>query len=128
MVEFAFVAPLGFLLLLSIIVTAIIVTNFIQVTNIARDGARVAAICGSVPGTPMPDGSGPCTGAAIFDLHHAALARHSERVGHTGDPCLYTEPGRLWHVQQHVVVWRASDARVRTRDALTGRASPFGAR
>jgi Flp pilus assembly protein TadG len=65
LVEFAFVAPLGFLLLLSIIVAAIIVTNFIQVTNIARDGARIAAICGSAKGTPMPDGSGNCTGAAI---------------------------------------------------------------
>lgn len=58
-------APVGFLLLVSIVVVAVIVTNFIQVTNIARDGARVAAICGSVPGAQMPDGSGPCTGVAI---------------------------------------------------------------
>lgn len=64
-VEFAFVAPVAFLLLCSIIVLGVVVTNFIQLTNTARDGARVAAICGSVAGTPMPDGSGPCTGAAL---------------------------------------------------------------
>jgi Flp pilus assembly protein TadG len=64
-VEFAFVAPVGFLLLCSIIVLGVIVTNFIQLTNLARDGARLAAICGSVAGTPMPDGSGPCTGTAL---------------------------------------------------------------
>lgn len=68
MVEFALAAPLGFLLILGIIVTGIVVTNYIQLTNAARDGARVAAICGSgavavpTPATPwMPDGSGPCT-------------------------------------------------------------------
>jgi len=65
MVEFAFVAPLGFLLLLGIIVVSIIVTNFVQLTNMAREGARVAAICGagSAKNTlPMPDGSGlACT-------------------------------------------------------------------
>lgn len=65
MVEFALIAPAGFLLLLSILIVGIVVTNYIQLTNGARDGARVAAICGSVPGTPMPDGSGPCSGAAI---------------------------------------------------------------
>jgi Flp pilus assembly protein TadG len=65
MVEFALLAPAGFLLLLSILVVGIIATNYIQLTNGARDGARVAAICGSTPGTPMPDGSGPCTGTAV---------------------------------------------------------------
>jgi Flp pilus assembly protein TadG len=65
MVEFALLAPIGFLLLLSILVVAIVATNYIQLTNAARDGARVAAICGSVPNTPMPDGSGACTGAAV---------------------------------------------------------------
>jgi Flp pilus assembly protein TadG len=64
-VEFAIVAPVSFLLLCSIVIVGIIVTNYIQLTNVARDGARVAAICGSVPGTQMPDGSRPCTGVAI---------------------------------------------------------------
>ena len=64
--EFALVAPVAFLLLCSIIVASIVVTNFIQVTNIARDGARVAAICGSGSvTTQMPDGSGPCSWTAI---------------------------------------------------------------
>jgi Flp pilus assembly protein TadG len=68
MVEFTLVAPMGFLLLLGIIVVAIIVTNFIQLTNEAREGARIAAICGEGSATTpaqMPDGSGPCTDAAI---------------------------------------------------------------
>jgi Flp pilus assembly protein TadG len=45
MVEFALIAPIAFLLLTSIVVAGIMITNYIQVTNIARDGARVAAIC-----------------------------------------------------------------------------------
>ncbi len=69
MVEFTLVAPMGFLLLLGIIVSGIVVTNFVQLTNAARDGARIAAICGSgvsmTPPTPMPDGSGPCSDTAI---------------------------------------------------------------
>lgn len=82
MVEFAFVAPVGFLLLLGIIVTGIVVTNYIQLTNAARDGARLAAICGggtwTQPGAPsntttlMPDGSGPCTPSNIQNY----IARH----------------------------------------------------
>ncbi|MDX6338739.1 MAG: hypothetical protein QOG05_6079 [Streptosporangiaceae bacterium] len=64
--EFALVAPLAFLLLCSIIVASIVVTNFIQVTNVARDGARVAAICGSgLHTTQLPDNSGSCTTANI---------------------------------------------------------------
>lgn len=65
MIEFALLAPLGFLLLLSVIVMGIIVTNYIQLTNMARDGARVAAICGSSTTAQMPDGSGPCTPALV---------------------------------------------------------------
>ena len=69
MVEFTLVAPMGFLLLLGIIVSGIVVTNFVQLTNAARDGARMAAICGSGvnlnPPTQMPDGSGPCSDSAI---------------------------------------------------------------
>jgi Flp pilus assembly protein TadG len=61
MIEFALLAPMGFLLLLSIVVTGIIVTNYIQLTNEARDGARVAAICGSSTSALMPNGAGPCT-------------------------------------------------------------------
>lgn len=59
MAEFALIAPMGFLLLLSIVVIGIVVTNFIQVTNVARQGARVAAICASEPqdSAQIPDGS-----------------------------------------------------------------------
>jgi Flp pilus assembly protein TadG len=78
MVEFAVVAPIAFVLLLAIIVTGIVVTNYIQLTNAARDGARLAAICGSgvnlaAPATTqMPDGSGPCTPSNI----QSYIARH----------------------------------------------------
>jgi Flp pilus assembly protein TadG len=65
MIEFALLAPLGFLLLLSVIVMGIIVTNYIQLTNEARDGARVAAICGSSTTAQMPNGKGPCTPALV---------------------------------------------------------------
>lgn len=60
MAEFALIAPIGFLLILSIVVIGIVVTNFIQVTNVARQGARVAAICASEPQATaqIPDGSG----------------------------------------------------------------------
>jgi Flp pilus assembly protein TadG len=78
MVEFTLVAPMGFLLLLGIIVSGIVVTNFVQLTNAARDGARIAAICGSgvnlTPATPMPDGSVdalgnpiPCSDTAVVN-------------------------------------------------------------
>ena len=71
MVEFALVAPVAFLLLLGIVLTGIVVTNYIQLTNAARDGARLAAICGSgvnhpAPATTqMPDGSGFCSASNI---------------------------------------------------------------
>jgi Flp pilus assembly protein TadG len=65
MVEFALIAPAGFLLLLSILVVGIIVTNYIQLNNAARDGARVAAICGSSNSAHMPDNSGPCTPTGV---------------------------------------------------------------
>lgn len=58
MAEFALIAPMGFLLLLSIVVIGIVTTNFIQVTNATRDGARVAAICaGEGSGGTIPDGT-----------------------------------------------------------------------
>ena len=58
--EFALIAPMVFLFLLSIVVIGIVVTNFIQVTNVARDGARMAAICAGEDVSPgsIPNGSG----------------------------------------------------------------------
>jgi Flp pilus assembly protein TadG len=64
MIEFALLAPLGFLLLLSIVVVGIMATNYVQLTNEARDGARIVAICGSNSGAVLPDGTGRlCDGA-----------------------------------------------------------------
>lgn len=65
-------APASFLLLLGILVLGIVITNEVQLTSVARDGARAAAICGSVSGTPMPDGSGTCSDSAIA----AYITRH----------------------------------------------------
>ncbi len=47
MVEFAIVAPLGFLLFLGIIVLGLVELDQVQLTNATRDAARAAAICGS---------------------------------------------------------------------------------
>ena len=63
-------APMGFLLLMSIVVVGIMLANFIQVTNAARDGIRAGAICAGevnsgVPTSPLlPDGSA-CTVANL---------------------------------------------------------------
>lgn len=68
MVEFALIAPVSFLLIISIVVVGIFVTNYIQLTNVARDGARAAAVCGagnSVSAAQMPDGSGTCSDTAL---------------------------------------------------------------
>lgn len=69
-------APIGFLLLLSIVIVGIVVTNWLQVTNSARDGARMAAICAGYPkdaagppaADPIPDGSSPTLYCNVGDL------------------------------------------------------------
>jgi Flp pilus assembly protein TadG len=68
-VEFALVAPLAFLLLLGILVTGLVVTDEVALTNAVRSGARAAAVCGSDPGgsTVLPDGQTPCTSATGVD-------------------------------------------------------------
>jgi TadE-like protein len=65
MIEFALLAPLGFLLLLSIVVVGIVATNYVQLTNEARDGARIVAICGSDPAAVLSDGTGRTCDSAI---------------------------------------------------------------
>lgn len=66
-VEFALVAPLAFLLLMGLVVLGLVVTDQVQLTNAVRDGARAAAVCGSNPTgtTTLPDGTTPCTNAAV---------------------------------------------------------------
>ena len=76
MVEFALIAPIAFVLILCIVVVGIVVTNYIQLTNVARDGVRAAAICGegsiSSP-APMIDGSGSCSDTALSSYITAKL-------------------------------------------------------
>ena len=59
MVEFALVGPLGFLLLLGIIVLGVVILTQVQLSNAVRTGARAAAVCGSNPGgtTTLPNGA-----------------------------------------------------------------------
>ena len=77
MVEFTLVAPMFLALLWGLLVIGLVVTNFVQVTNVARAGARVAAICAanSPTATPiMPDGSGqPCSSGAVLTYMNSQL-------------------------------------------------------
>jgi Flp pilus assembly protein TadG len=67
MVEFAVVAPIGFLLLLGIAILALVEMDSVQLSNLTRDSARAGAICGSsarAAGGQLPDGS-TCTYAHL---------------------------------------------------------------
>ena len=66
-VEFALVAPLAFLLLMGLVILGIVITDQVQLTNAARDGARAAAVCGSNPTgtTTLPDGTTACTDTTV---------------------------------------------------------------
>jgi Flp pilus assembly protein TadG len=60
MVEFALVAPFLFIVLLGLIVCGIVATNYVQLSNAVRDGARAAGICGGssrASGTTLPNGT-----------------------------------------------------------------------
>lgn len=87
MVEFAFVAPIGFLLLLGTIVAGIVVTNQISLNNAVRDAARGAAVCGSAaasssssPANTLPDGTS-CSDANVIAYVNNQL--HSKNSGFT---------------------------------------------
>ena len=65
MVEFALVAPFLFIVLLGLIVCGIIATNYVQLSNAVRDGARAAGICGGASrasGTTLPNGTNCSSG------------------------------------------------------------------
>jgi Flp pilus assembly protein TadG len=67
MVEFALISPLVFLVLLGLVVVGIAVTNYVQLSNAARDGARAAGICGGSgrdSTTTLPNGQ-PCSTANL---------------------------------------------------------------
>ena len=54
LVEFALMAPVVFLILMGMVISAIVVTNQVQLGNAVRDGARAAAICGGSYGQELP--------------------------------------------------------------------------
>jgi Flp pilus assembly protein TadG len=67
MVEFAIVAPIGFLLLLGVGILGVVEMDTVQLSNLTRDSARAGAICGSASragGTQLPDGAA-CTYANL---------------------------------------------------------------
>ncbi len=76
MVEFAFVAPLAFLLLIGVVVLGMVVSDQVGLTNAVRTGARAAAICGSDPtgSTVLPDGKTPCTSTSGVDANVGSYA------------------------------------------------------
>ncbi len=47
LVEFALLSPIAVMLLMGLIVVGMLTTNIVQLNNAVRDGARVAAVCGS---------------------------------------------------------------------------------
>jgi Flp pilus assembly protein TadG len=59
MVEFALLAPVAFLILMGLVVTGIVVTNEVALSNGVRDIARAAAVCGSIAGRPPSTGTDP---------------------------------------------------------------------
>jgi len=74
-------APVIFLLVMGIVVTAIVVTNMVQLQNTVRDAARAAAVCGgpsrpSGGDAPTLPGGLSCTSLnlpAFFDNHLSAI-------------------------------------------------------
>jgi Flp pilus assembly protein TadG len=77
MVEFALIAPILFTFLMGTVVLAIVISNQVQLTNVTRDGARAAAICGgagiqaqasgsNATNKSLPNGSA-CTGPNLVD-------------------------------------------------------------
>jgi Flp pilus assembly protein TadG len=59
-VEFAIVAPMAFLLLIGIVVFALLEMNEVQLSNMTREAARAAGVCGGVQrdaNSQLPNGS-----------------------------------------------------------------------
>ena len=79
MVEFALVGPLGFLLLLGILVVGIVILTQVQLTNAVRDGARAAAVCGSNPTatTTLPNSTTCSTSNITAYITSQITALHS---------------------------------------------------
>ncbi len=75
LVEFALVSPVVFLLVLGLVLCGIVATNYVQLTNAVRDGARAAGICGGssrASGTALPNGTA-CTSANLTAYIQARL-------------------------------------------------------
>jgi Flp pilus assembly protein TadG len=102
LVEFALVSPMLFLFLLGLVVTAIVLTNQVQITNAVRDGARAAAVCGGparndLPTEPdqqpipkLPDG-GSCDSTSLITFIQKQL--NAVPTSATLSVCVYTDSG-----------------------------------
>ena len=84
-VEFALVAPLLFLVITGIVITGIVAMNQMQLSNVVREGARAAAICGGVSrdsSTTLPNGQS-CTSTSLINYITANLNAVPGSVGLT---------------------------------------------
>jgi len=76
MIEFALVAPLLFLVVFGLVVGGVVVTNYVQLSNAVRDGARAAAICGGANRdnsvTHLPNGA-QCSSANLTSYVQSQL-------------------------------------------------------
>lgn len=114
MVEFAVVAPIGFLLLVGIAILALVEMDSVQLSNLTRDAARAGAICGSsqrASGGLLPDGS-TCTYAHLQTYLSNRLrglpsgSAGKPATGSFGSNCDTTATNAV------VCVWTASHAMV----------------
>ncbi|HZS16035.1 MAG TPA: TadE family protein [Candidatus Dormibacteraeota bacterium] len=119
-VEFALVAPLLFLLILGIVVTAIVVTNQVQLSNAVRDGARAAGVCGGAsrnqlsPVPSLPDGNA-CDVShltafiqnrlqAVPGAVNLTVCVGQTGAASTGTDCSSTDASVLDHCQFHYTI------------------------
>jgi Flp pilus assembly protein TadG len=68
MVEFALVVPIVLVVVMGVVIAGLVVTNYVQLSNAVRDGARAAGICGGSnrdnSTTHLPDGT-QCSSANL---------------------------------------------------------------
>jgi len=86
LVEFALLAPIAFMLIFGLMVSAIVVTNIVQLNNAVRDGARIAAVCGSSNRNNPTTVNGITTVIPTSDTTHQAC----------------TDGNVRWYISQHL--------------------------
>lgn len=93
MVEFALVGPIAFVMLLGAVVLGIVMFHQVQLSQVVRDSARAAAICGSATNTSgttatLPDGTA-CTGSNIVTYINSRLSTVSNTLSNAATITVY---------------------------------------